>query len=68
MKGTRAIRTKDSFSFLGIKMHKAIYNTIMWIIVLGLVLVGVILFLTFKRGHVVTSQTKKELGGPPGRV
>lgn len=57
----QAIRTKDSFSFLGIQLHKALYNTIMWIIVLGLALVGVLLFLMFKRSHVVTVQTKKEL-------
>jgi preprotein translocase subunit SecF len=57
----QAIRTKDSFSFLGIQLHKALYNTIMWIIVLGLALVGVILFLMFKRSYAVTVQTKKEL-------
>jgi hypothetical protein len=57
----QAIRTKDSFSFLGIQMQKGLYNTIMWIIVLGLASLAVILFLLFKRSHVVTVQTKKEL-------
>jgi hypothetical protein len=57
----QAIRTKDSFSFLGLQVQKLLYNTIMWIIVLGLALVGTVLFLMFKRSHVVTTQTKKEL-------
>lgn len=57
----QSIRTKDSFSFLGIQVHKGLYNTIMWIIVLGLVSLGVTLFLLFKRSHAVTAQTKKEL-------
>lgn len=57
----QSIRTKDSFSFLGIQVHKGLYNTIMWIIVLGLISLGVILFLLFKRSHAVTVQTKKEL-------
>ena len=57
----QAIRTKDSFSILGIQIQKVLYNTIMWIIVLGLAAAGVILFLMFRRGFAVTSQTKKEL-------
>ena len=57
----QAIRTKDSFSFLGIQMQKGLYSTIMWIVVLGLLLVGVLLFLMFKRSYAVTVQTKKEL-------
>jgi len=57
----QAIRTKDSLSFLGIQMNKILYNTVMWIIVLGLALLAVILVLWFKRNHVVTVQTKKKL-------
>ena len=56
-----AIRTKDSFSFLGIQMQKGAYNTFMWILVLLLLAAGAFLFLLFKRSHVVTSTTKKEL-------
>ena len=55
-----AIRTKDSLSFLGIQLNKALYNTILWFIILGLATLSVILFLLFKRGHVVITQTKKE--------
>ena len=47
--------------FLGIQMQRGVYNTIMWIIVLGLLSLGVSLFLLFKRSFVVTSQTKHEL-------
>ncbi|MEN8156196.1 MAG: hypothetical protein ABFS10_04545 [Bacteroidota bacterium] len=57
----QAIRTKDNFTFLGIKLQKGVYNTIMWIIVLGLAGVVVLLFLMFKQSHLVTTQTKKEL-------
>lgn len=56
-----AIRTKDSFSFLGIQINKILYNTIMWVIVLGLAALAVILFLLFKRTHAVTLQTRREL-------
>jgi hypothetical protein len=57
----QSIRTKDSFVFLGMEVQKGLYNTIMWIAVLGLIIVGVFLFLMFKRSFAVTSQTKKEL-------
>lgn len=56
-----AIRNKDSLSFLGIQMNKALYSTIVWLIILGLVGVVVILFLLYKRTRMVTVQTKKEL-------
>lgn len=57
----QSIRTKDSFVFLGMEVQKGVYNTIMWIVVLGLVIAGVLLFLMFKRSFTVTSQTKQEL-------
>jgi len=56
-----AIRNRDSLSFLGIQLNKALYNTIMWFIILGLAVVVVVFFLFFKRAHVVTVQTKKQL-------
>lgn len=55
-----AIRNKDSISFLGIQLHKALYNTIMWFIIVGLAVLAASLFLLFKRTHVVTVQTKKK--------
>jgi len=57
----QAIRTKDSFSFFGMEVQKGVYHTIVWIIVVGLLIVGVLLFLMFKRSYAVTIQTRKEL-------
>lgn len=57
----QAIRTKDNFTLLGMEMNKGIYSTVLWIIILALALFGTVMFLFFKRAHVVTSQTQKEL-------
>ena len=56
-----AIRNKDSMSFIGIQMNKALYNSILWFVILGLLVVSAVLFLLFKRAHVVTTQVKGEL-------
>jgi hypothetical protein len=58
----QAIRTKDSFTLLGIEMNKGVYTTVLWIIILILAVFGSVMFLLFKRAHVVTTQTQKELG------
>jgi septal ring factor EnvC (AmiA/AmiB activator) len=57
----QAIRTKDTFTLLGIEMNKGVYSTVLWIIILILALFGALMFVLFKRAHVVTSQTHKEL-------
>jgi hypothetical protein len=57
----QAIRTKDSFIFLGMEVQKGVYNTVMWVIVVGLLTGGVLIFLLFKRSYVVTSHTNNEL-------
>ncbi len=57
----QAIRTKDSFIFLGMEVQKGAYNTVMWVIVLGLLTGGVFIFLLFKRSYVVTTHTKNDL-------
>jgi uncharacterized membrane-anchored protein YhcB (DUF1043 family) len=54
-------RTKDSLLFLGIRMNKAAYNVLLWGIITGLAVLLVILFLMYKRSHVVTVHTKREL-------
>lgn len=54
-------RTKNAISILGLKLDKTVYNSIMWIIVAGLILLLGVGFLIFKRNRSVTLSTKKEL-------
>ncbi len=56
-----AIKNKNSLAIFGIAMNKALYNSVMWFIVLGLAALAVIMLVLFRRSHVVTSQTKNEL-------
>lgn len=56
-----AIRTKDSFSFFGIQMSKALYSTLMWFIILGLVATSILMVMLFKRSNKVTKEVKNEL-------
>jgi preprotein translocase subunit SecF len=56
-----AIKNKNSMSFIGIQMNKALYNSFMWIIVLALVVLLIILFLLFKRSYIITRKTSKDL-------
>ena len=54
-------RTKNSISLLGMEVDKLIYNSIMWLIILGLAILLTIGFLLFKRNIIVAQQTKKEI-------
>ncbi|HLO57524.1 MAG TPA: hypothetical protein VK179_02190 [Bacteroidales bacterium] len=54
-------RTKNSIRILGIEIHKATYNTIMWTILGILVAMLVIGYLTFKQNRTTTLKTRKEL-------
>ena len=56
-----AIKNKDSLSFFGIQMHKVLYNSIMWLIVLTLAALLIILFLLYRRSFAVTRQTRRDL-------
>ena len=56
-----AIKNRDSLSFLGIQMRKGFYNTIMWLIIVGLAAATLITITLFRRSHQVTAETKKEL-------
>lgn len=56
-----AIKNRDSLSFLGIQMKKGIYNTIIWLIILGLATLTGIMFTLYKRSHLVTREIKEEL-------
>jgi hypothetical protein len=55
------IRTKNSIKVLGLAINKTSYNSIMWIIVAGLIGLLAIGFLAFKRNLSVSSIKKKEL-------
>ena len=52
---------RDSLKFFGVNIGKNTYKTIMWGIVGGLALLSLILFLSFKRSHNVTSNTQQAL-------
>jgi hypothetical protein len=55
------LKKKNSFSFFGIMVSKAGYDTIMWSVILGL-LVGLgFMIALFRRSFTVISQTKKDL-------
>lgn len=53
--------TKNKISVLGLEINKTAYNTIMWILVGGLILLMAIGFLIFKRNLVVLLRTEKDL-------
>jgi hypothetical protein len=54
-------RTKNSISVMGIKLDKIAYNTIMWMIMAGMVFLLVIGYLSFRRNRTLTVNTRKEL-------
>lgn len=56
-----AITTKDSIAFLGIPTHKAVYNSIMWGLVLGLAALLIFFIYRFKRSHAVTAEAVRTL-------
>ena len=56
-----AIRNKNSLTILGISMNKAVYNSVMWFIILGLAALTIIMLVLFRRSFTITSQTKNEL-------
>ncbi|HUX58575.1 MAG TPA: hypothetical protein VMV77_16515 [Bacteroidales bacterium] len=53
--------TKNSISILGMEVNKITYNSIMGIIIAGLLALLALGFLVFKRNMVTTLHTKKEL-------
>ena len=53
--------TKNKIRVLGLEINKTAYNTIMWILVGGLLLLGGIGFLIFKRNLEVLLRTEKDL-------
>lgn len=53
--------TKNRISVIGLEINKVAYNTILWTIVGGLLLVLIVGFLIFKRNHIVLQTTEKDL-------
>ncbi len=56
-----ALKEKSSMKLLGIKMDKIIYNSILWLIIAGLLVVLLIFAVLFKRSNTVTAKTRSEL-------
>ena len=54
-------RTKNSIRLLGAEVNKLAYNSVMWLIVIGLVTLLVMGFLAFRKNISVTHNIKKEL-------
>ncbi len=53
--------TKNSIKLLGMEVNKLAYNSIMWLIVLGLTMLLVIGFLAFRRNLTIVQNYKNEL-------
>lgn len=56
-----ALQAKDSFFFLGIPIHKNLYNTIMWAIVAGLLCAFLFFLYKYSRSHSVIKTARKNL-------
>jgi hypothetical protein len=54
-------RTKNSIILFGRELNKILYNTIMWLIVAGLIILLLIGYLSFRYNLNVTRTTKKDL-------
>jgi len=56
-----AVKTKNNIRVLGMNVNKFVYNSIMWIILIGLTALLTLGFLIFKRNLIVTRNTRKDL-------
>ncbi|MEA1897760.1 MAG: tRNA (guanine-N1)-methyltransferase [Bacteroidota bacterium] len=54
-------KEKNSLSFFGILMSKAAYNSLVWSIIAGLIAGLVFFIVLFKRSHIITTNTRKDL-------
>lgn len=57
----RATLEKNSIVIFGMLISKSLYNSVVWLLIIGLIFLLVILFIAYKRSHVVTIRTKHEL-------
>lgn len=55
------VNSKDSMSLLGMQLPKSTYNTIMWILILGSLVIAGLCFFLFKRSNVITVEIKETL-------
>ncbi|MCF6349998.1 MAG: tRNA (guanine-N1)-methyltransferase [Flavobacteriaceae bacterium] len=58
---TKASEDKDSIGLFGLRMSKAIYNSILWSIILGLLITTLFFLFRFKSSHSVTKNAKSTL-------
>lgn len=56
-----AIKEKNSLEVLGLQIDKTAYNSITWIIILGLTIGLLVFIFLFKRSNTVTVRTKSDL-------
>ena len=57
----QALDMKDSFSFMGMYIHKSTYNTLMWGLVILLAVALLFFIYRFKRNYSVTAEIKQSL-------
>ncbi len=57
----QALDMKDSFSFMGMYIHKSTYNNLMWGIVILLAVLLLFFIYRFKRSYAVTAEIKQTL-------
>jgi hypothetical protein len=56
-----ATNEKDSMKLLGMLINKNLYQTIVWMVIIGLSLIVLIIGVLFKRSNSITVQTKTDL-------
>lgn len=57
----QAIKNRDRLTFLGIPMHKVLYNSILWIIIGALAFLTVVFFLANRRNQILARRCRKDL-------
>lgn len=58
---TLATTEKDSMKLFGALVNKSLYQTIVWLVIIGLSLILLVLGVLFKRSNSITIQTKTDL-------
>jgi len=58
---TKVTKEKNSMSFLGMPMAKQYYNSLVWMIIIGLFALMSIFVFLFRRSNLVTTETKESL-------